>query len=315
VSGEKSNTAIATTDTANSIPLPYVGRFAPSPTGLMHLGSLYTAVASYLDARANQGRWIVRIEDLDRPREVDGAAREILRNLEDFGFEWDGPVARQSTRSDFYLEALRMLRDRRLSFDCSCTREALAGQSRYPGYCRDRPQQPGPTGVRLIVAPHTIHFLDRIQGPIYQDVAATSGDLLIRRRDQLISYLLAVVVDDAEQGITHVVRGADLIDETPKQIYLQQQLQLATPQYAHVPTLVEDGLKLAKSRRSLSLCSSEVGEQLIGVFQMLGLKPPQPLNLGTISEIWRWAIGQWHVERVPKQLNMRAPGLKINKYL
>ncbi len=311
----KNNTAIATTDTASNIPRSYVGRFAPSPTGLLHLGSLYTAVASYLDARAVQGRWIVRIEDLDRPREVDGAAQKILRVLEDFGFEWDAEVVRQSTRSHLYLEALRSLRDRHLSFDCSCTREDLGKHSRYPGTCRDRPHLV-PTGVRLIVVPHTIHFLDRIQGSIYQDVAATSGDLLIRRRDQLISYLLAVVVDDADQGVTHVVRGADLIDETPRQIYLQQQLQLATPEYAHVPTLVEEGgLKLAKSRRSLSLCSSDIGMQLIEVFQMLGLKPPQSLHLGTIPEIWGWAVEHWQVALVPKRPTMRLLNPKINKYL
>src|SRR5579862_4254783 len=243
----KSSTATATTDTAD----PYVGRFAPSPTGDLHLGSLYTAAASFLDARAHAGRWLVRMEDVDRPREVPGAAARILATLEAFGFEWDGEVVRQSERDCDYAAALEALAARGLTFACSCSRSMLADEERYPGHCRERLHAPGmATAIRLRVEPRVVEFTDRIQGTFRQDVAAAVGDAVLRRRDRLFSYLLAVVVDDAAQGVTHVVRGADLLDNTPRQIYLQGALGLPTPRYAHVPALVEaDGSKLAKSAR------------------------------------------------------------------
>jgi glutamyl-Q tRNA(Asp) synthetase len=274
----------------------------------LHLGSLYTAVASYLDARAHGGRWLLRMEDVDRPREVPGSAAGILATLERFGFEWDGPVVLQSTRSEYYQEALRRLHAAQLTFACSCSRAQLEDELRYPGTCRHRELAPGPgTAIRLAVEPKRIAFTDRIQGTYRQDVAAAVGDIVLQRRDQLYAYVLAVVVDDAEQGVTHVVRGADLLDNTPRQILLQQLLGLAEPRYAHVPVLTEaDGSKLAKSRRSVHLTADEPLPRLMQVFSMLGLTPQASLQRASISAAWTWAIGQWSAQRVPKRLHLHV---------
>jgi glutamyl-Q tRNA(Asp) synthetase len=295
---------------ALSSPGSYVGRFAPTPSGDLHLGSLYTAAASFLDARAHGGRWLLRIEDLDRPREIAGSAAGILRTLQAFGFEWDGEVVRQSDRTELYVEALQTLQDRDLTFECSCSRLQLEDESRYLGTCRSRPSNPRvATATRLRVEPATILFRDRIQGTYRQNVAGAVGDVILRRRDHIFAYLLAVVVDDAAQGVTHVVRGADLLDNTPRQIYLQRVLGLPLPVYAHVPVLTEpDDTKLAKSRRSVHLRAAEVLPQLLAVFSMLGLAPPAALAMGSLTEAWGWAKGQWDVEKTPKRLNVRVSG-------
>jgi glutamyl-Q tRNA(Asp) synthetase len=285
-----------------------VGRFAPTPSGDLHLGSLYTAVASYLDARRHKGSWLLRIEDVDRPREVAGSADGILRTLQVFGFEWDGGIVRQRDRSAIYAGALASLRERRLTFECSCSRLQLEDESRYPGTCRARPSVSGlPTATRLRVEPGHILFSDRIQGTYRQDVAAAVGDIILKRRDHVFAYLLAVVVDDAEQGVTHVVRGADLLDNTPRQIYLQQLLGLPQPAYAHVPVLTEpDDTKLAKSRRSVRLDQGEVLPQLLAVFSLLGLRVPSALRAATVADAWEWAIAHFTIDQVPRRLNVRV---------
>jgi glutamyl-Q tRNA(Asp) synthetase len=308
----KSNTATATTATAE-VPgsgrggADYVGRFAPSPTGDLHLGSLYTAAASFLDARAHDGCWLVRVEDLDGPRVVPGSADGILRTLSRFGFEWDGDVAYQSERADRYAAALDSLRARGLTFQCSCSRLQLAEDARYPGHCRNGQLQPGtPCATRVRVDEAVIQFTDRIQGTFRQDVAAAVGDMLVRRRDQLFAYVLAVVVDDAAQGVTHVVRGADLLDNTPRQIHLQRLLGAQTPDYAHVPLLMEpDGRKLAKSSRSVQLDGDSPLPTLVKVFDLLNLSPPPELGQATVPAAWDWAIGRWNIDRVPKRLASR----------
>jgi glutamyl-Q tRNA(Asp) synthetase len=274
------------------------------------LGSLYTAVASYLDARAHRGRWLLRIEDLDRPREVAGSAAGIVRTLQEFGFRWEGEVIRQRDRSELYAAALQSLQARSLTFECSCSRLQLEDESRYPGTCRAGPQSVGvPTATRLRVEPGRIQFRDRIQGVYRQDLSAAVGDVILKRRDQIHAYLLAVVVDDAEQGVTHVVRGADLLDNTPRQIHLQRCLGLALPEYAHVPVLTEpDDSKLAKSRRSVSVEARPALPQLLAVFSLLGLAPPRSLEGSTIPDAWDWAIARWDISRVPKRLNMRLTG-------
>jgi glutamyl-Q tRNA(Asp) synthetase len=289
----------------------YVGRFAPSPTGDLHLGSLYTAVASYLDARSQGGRWLLRIEDLDRPREVPGAAASIVSTLEAFGFEWDGGIVRQAERTAHYASALEALRARGLIFECSCSRLKLAEEERYPGTCRQGPQVPdAATASRLRVDPGYVQFRDRIQGSYRQDVAAAVGDVILKRRDQQFAYLLAVVVDDAAQGVTHVVRGADLLDNTPRQIHLQRLLGLHTPIYAHLPVLVEaDGSKLAKSARSLPLQGRAALPQLLSVFGLMGLAPPASLATETIGAAWTWAIAQWDMNRVGRRLTRPLGGL------
>ena len=306
----KSSTATATTDTADAPRArlrAYVGRFAPSPTGDLHLGSLYTAAASFLDARANGGSWLVRVEDLDGPRVVPGSADAILRTLNRFGLEWDGEVVHQSDRGDRYAAALDHLRAHGLTFQCSCSRLQLADDERYPGHCRNGPLKPGtPCATRVRVDDATVQFTDRIQGTFRQNVAAAVGDMLVRRRDQLFAYVLAVVVDDAAQDVTHVVRGADLLDNTPRQIYLQRLLGLKPPDYAHAPLLTEpDGKKLAKSSRSVQLDANTPLPLIIKVFDLLNLSPPRELALATIPEAWGWAIGRWKVDRVPKRLTSR----------
>jgi glutamyl-Q tRNA(Asp) synthetase len=305
VNGAKSSTATATTATAESPPeRRYAGRFAPSPSGDLHLGSLYTAAASYLDARTHGGQWRVRVEDVDVPRVVPGSAAGILSTLQEFGFEWDGEVVYQSRRTHRYEAAIEMLRSRGLIFECSCSRTQLADEDRYPGHCRGAPRLSGtPTALRLRVEPGHIQFTDRIQGTFRQDVAAVSGDVVLRRRDRLIAYLLAVVVDDAAQGITHVVRGADLLDNTPRQIYLQRALGVVTPSYAHVPVLVEaDGSKLAKSARSMRVDAATVVPQLWRVFTLLQLSPPPELRDASRDEAWRWALGRWRTASISPRL-------------
>jgi glutamyl-Q tRNA(Asp) synthetase len=205
---------------------------------------------------------------------------------------------------------VQTLRDRHLTFQCSCSRLQLEDDSRYPGTCRLRPWTSGvPTATRLRVEQGTILFRDRIQGTYRQDVAGAVGDVILRRRDHIFAYLLAVVVDDAAQGVTHVVRGADLLDNTPRQIYLQQLLGLPLPAYAHVPVLMEpDDTKLAKSRRSVRLEGGTALPQLLAAFSMLGLAPPDSLAIADLREAWAWARGQWDIEKVPKRLAVRANG-------
>src|SRR5215472_7481400 len=216
-SGASVNTAIATTAIAEA---PCLGRFAPSPTGPLHLGSLVAAAGSYLDARHRGGRWLVRMEDLDREREMPGCAAGMLRTLEAHGLSWDGAVEYQSKRTAYYAEALAELARRGVLFECSCTRRDRrgdGGDSGYPGTCREGPRRPGPTATRFRVEDGTITFEDRAQGRRAFDLRER-GDFVVRRRDGVFAYQLAVVVDDARQAVTDVVRGADLLDNTPWQI-------------------------------------------------------------------------------------------------
>ena len=267
-------------------------------------------MASFLDARAHGGRWLLRLEDLDRPREVAGSADGILRTLQAFGFEWDGEIVRQRDRTGHYAAALQALQARDLTFECSCSRLQLEDETRYPGTCRVRPAASTvPTATRLRVEQGAILFRDRIQGSYRQDVAAAVGDTILRRRDQIFAYLLAVVVDDAAQGVTHVVRGADLLDNTPRQIYLQRQLGLPLPAYAHVPALTEpDDSKLAKSRRSVHLDADSPLTQLLAGVRDAGNAGPAGAGSATLSEAWAWAIAHWDIKRVPKRLNVRVTG-------
>ena len=268
----------------------------------MHLGSLYTAAASFLDARAHGGRWLVRMEDVDRPRVVAGSAQRILATLEAFGFEWHGEVLRQSDRFDAYAAALDDLHRRGLTFACSCSRQDLADEPRYPGHCRDGPREArADLSVRLRVDSGFVQFTDCIQGAFRQDVALASGDLILKRRDGQFAYLLAVVVDDAYQGVTTIVRGADLLDHTAAQMYLQTQLGLRTPAYAHVPALVEpDGSKLSKSARSIALEPDAAVLQLVYVFELLGLAPPPSLAGAPLAGVWAWGAEHWDLRRLAR---------------
>jgi glutamyl-Q tRNA(Asp) synthetase len=275
-----------------------LGRFAPSPTGPLHAGSLLAAVGSYLDARASGAGWIVRIEDLDTPRVIPGCADEQLRTLEAFGFEWDGDVLRQSTRRDAYRDALASLEAAGRIFRCSCTRRELASTGDeakgYPGTCRLGPTKPGPTARRFRVGEGPIHFDDRFLGAQCFQLASL-GDVTVERRDGMATYQLAVVVDDAFQGVTRVVRGADLLESTPWQIELQRALGVPTPIYGHLPLVLEpDGAKLSKSRRAVPVDSASAPEALVSTLTLLSQAPPRDLCRSPIEDVWKWALAHWN---------------------
>jgi glutamyl-Q tRNA(Asp) synthetase len=242
----------------------YRGRFAPSPTGPLHFGSLVTALGSYLDAKAHGGEWLVRIEDLDTPRVVPGAADDILRTLERFGLEWDGPVLYQSSRIEAYEAALEDLRQKGLVFPCGCSRKDVG--DRYPGTCRKALHgRRDMVSWRYRVPDETVEFLDRRLGQQRQNVAEYVGDFVLKRADGLFAYQLAVVVDDGYNGITDVVRGEDLLDSTPRQILLQRALGLPQPRYLHLPVVVNStGQKLSKQTGATALdpdCAEELLEK------------------------------------------------------
>jgi glutamyl-Q tRNA(Asp) synthetase len=261
------------------------GRFAPSPTGPLHLGSLAAAVASWLFARRANGRWLVRIEDIDTPRVVPGSAEEILAALRRYGLQWDGEVVWQSRRTALYDDALTRLRERGLVYDCACSRAELqraasaplGAEPVYPGFCRDGlPPGKSARAVRFRAPDEVIAFDDLLRGRIEEHVSARTGDFVVRRADGLFAYQLAVVVDDAEQGVTQVVRGADLLDSTARQIALQRALGYPTPEYAHVPLVVSpDGTKLGKRDGALplpALDEARVRETLAAALRHLGIE-------------------------------------------
>jgi glutamyl-Q tRNA(Asp) synthetase len=286
----------------------YVGRFAPSPTGSLHLGSLLAAVGSFVDARHYGGRWLVRMEDLDTGRVIPGCAEGMLRTLAAFGLHWDGAVEYQSQRTPHYLEALAQLRAHNLTFQCSCTRKERSPDGGYPGTCRVRPQRPGPTCTRFRVDDERISFDDRIQGACVFSLGQL-GDVVVRRRDGAFAYQLAVVVDDAQQAVTEVVRGADLLDNTPWQLALQRALGLPCPRYAHLPLVVEPRLgKLAKSRRSLGLAPQDRGALLHQVLTLLRQDPPLELKLELPERVLSWAAQHWRPGAILGVREVRAPG-------
>jgi glutamyl-Q tRNA(Asp) synthetase len=260
----------------------------------LHTGSVLAAVGSFLDARHQGGRWLVRIEDLDTPRVVPGSAAGILRTLETLNLFWDGDVRYQSTRLAHYEAALGQLRKHGLTFECSCSRRTRAqGDSGYPGTCREGPRRPGPTATRFRVRGGPLEFTDRIQGVCRQDLGRL-GDVVIRRRDGRIAYQLAVVIDDADQGITDVVRGADLLDSTAWQIELQRALGLSQPRYAHLPVVTApDGAKLAKSRCSVPPDLTNPDQVLLEALVLLRQRPPAELAGYKPAEVLKWAISNW----------------------
>lgn len=288
----------------------YTGRFAPSPTGPLHFGSLLTAVAGWCDARAAGGRWLVRIEDVDEVRTRPGASDDILRTLDAFGLTHDGEVRVQSRCKARYQAALEQLQRQGDVFWCRCTRSDLArfGQSVYPGLCRLHTSPLNNAAVRLRVpAPCPQHFPDRVFGEQREDVAAVTGDFVIRRRDGFFAYQLAVVVDDAEQGVTHIVRGADLLDNTCRQIYLQQRLGYSTPDYAHIPLIVNaKGEKLSKQTGALGLDAAHAGKLIWLALDLLGQSPDAALARETPTVILTEAVRRWQITRVPSGLQLPA---------
>lgn len=286
----------------------YRGRFAPSPTGPLHFGSLVAALGSYLEARKAGGQWLVRIEDLDPPREVPGAAAGILRSLERLGFAWDEAVLYQSTRAEFYEAALRQLITLDLAYPCSCTRSELqvlmspAGldgdELRYPGICQAQPRRSdGPYAYRFRVPAGTVRFFDELQGEIAVDLEHTIGDFVVKRRDGLFAYQLAVVVDDAAQGITHVVRGADLLLSTPRQLILQRALGIPTPHYTHLPLATDAaGQKFSKATHATAIDDMPTQLALWKAATFLGLQAPAELQRASLRELWEWTLAHWSLQ-------------------
>lgn len=289
----------------------YRGRFAPSPTGPLHFGSLIAALGSYLQARQAKGQWLVRIEDLDPPRTVPGAADEILSTLEAFGFVWDEAVLYQSMRTAAYEQALQTLIAHNLSYACSCTRSELhaltnnqtsnaagSDELHYPGSCRQGPlRSQAPHAWRLRVPTAPICFHDRLQGQHCITLADSIGDFVIKRRDGWFAYQLAVVVDDAAQGISEVVRGADLLLNTPRQIALQQALGLTTPSYVHLPLAIDaSGQKLAKSSAATPIDIHDAAATLWQALTFLRQTPPIELQKASLNTLWSWAIEHWDVD-------------------
>jgi len=298
---------------------PYRGRFAPSPTGPLHFGSLVAAVASHCDARAAGGQWLLRIEDVDRPRSRPGAEAAILTTLEHYGFTWDGEVSRQSERGEYYAAALERLRANGHIYECACSRRELAtaamgpgGERVYPGTCRngmpaDRRDRPA-RAWRVRVGSARIEFDDRLQGPQAQDLARDVGDFVVRRADGLYAYQLAVVVDDALQDITHVVRGADLLASTPRQIHLQALLGYAPPSYLHVPVAINAaGEKLSKQTGAAALPEDPL-PALAAAWRLLGQRLPERTEAPTCpADFWAWAIATWDPARLPVATVHPAP--------
>ena len=277
----------------------YVGRFAPSPTGDLHFGSLVAAVGSFLQARSQGGRWLVRMEDVDRPREVPGSAERILGELRRLGMTWDGEVLRQSRRTAAYDDAVTHLLDAGDAFWCRCTRRQLPADGVYRGTCRQAGLD-ARTGrsVRLRVPDREVAFDDAVLGRVAQHLAREVGDFVIRRADRLAAYQLAVVVDDAHQGVTEVVRGADLADSTPRQLWLQARLGLPHPRYLHLPlALGPDGAKLSKRDAADPVARRGAAGAVRDALRFLGQDPPRLENLG---DLWAWAVAHWRPERIPR---------------
>ena len=295
-------------------PATYRGRFAPSPTGPLHSGSLVAAVASFLDARAQGGSWLLRIEDLDTPRNRPGAADAILRTLENAALHWDGPVTYQSSRIEHYEAVCKQLRDAGLLYPCACSRREISdsivgmpasGEARYSGACRGRAWDsrfPRPPAWRIRTTAHPIAFDDRLHGRFETaDLESSTGDFILRRADGVIAYQLAVVVDDAACGITDIVRGADLLASTSRQIFLQRTLGLPTPSYLHVPTATNTrGEKLSKQALAAPVDSGNPAAALWLALRFLGQQPTAGLRHAPPRDLLAWAVEYWRPSSIPR---------------
>lgn len=312
-----SATPTAPTPTGSPERTPYVGRFAPSPTGPLHFGSLIAALGSCLEARHHGGQWLLRIEDVDAPRTVPGASDTILRQLDAFGFTWDGDVLYQHTRTGLYRDALNQLIHDGKAFACACTRRELAdsalapdGSRRYPGTCRYG-LRPGQTARawRLRASDGTVRWHDAIQGEQAEDVAREVGDFVLLRADGQFAYQLAVVVDDACQGVTHVVRGADLLGSTARQIALHAALALPLPHYAHLPVATTPaGEKLSKQTLAQAIDPARPTQTLYDALVFLGQQPPAALREDALPSLWAWSLANWSLARVPAVISRPVTG-------
>lgn len=290
----------------------YRGRFAPSPSGRLHFGSLIAALGSWLFARAAGGEWLVRIEDFDRERLVPGAAEDILATLRAFGFESDRPVIYQSEREEIYRAALRRLRDAGLAYRCWCSRADLAAfDGIHPAQCIARADPTRTPSWRLRVPDETIAFFDAVQGEQRQSLRHEVGDFVLWRVEGTVAYQLAVVVDDAAQGIDAIVRGADLLDSTPRQIFLQRLLGLPQPSYAHLPLALDaGGHKLSKHEQSLPVDAEDPLPALRAALAFLGQATPQARNVVTLLSA---ALAEFDASRIPRAVSAPAPFAALRK--
>lgn len=295
----------------------YVGRFAPSPTGPLHVGSLCTALASYADAKHAGGEWLLRFEDVDEHRTVNGAREKIMQQLAFYGFEWDREVAIQSQRKALYRAALERLVQEGRVFVCKCSRKDLSaeplnisGEPFYPGTCKDKNYADfGHVGLRFHAPEGVTKWTDLHFGPQKQTLKTDVGDFVVRRTDGLFSYQLAVVVDDAEQGVTRVVRGADLLTSTARQIALQKALKLPTPEYLHIPIIVNGrGEKLSKSTFSAALSATAPVPVLLTAWKLLGQTPPEA-NFSQPRDFLQYAAEHWDIKKLPR--TMMVPYLAV----
>ena len=288
----------------------YVGRFAPSPSGPLHYGSLVAATASYLQAKHNNGQWLLRIEDIDPPREVSGAADDILFTLESFEFEWDQAPLYQSTRLEQYRSVIHNLVRQDQVYACSCSRKDLANDiqkselgKRYPGTCANKKLETKNTSFNLRLRTENKHitFQDATYGEISHNLFKEIGDIIVYRKFDLPSYALAVTADDAHQGITEVVRGHDLLAFTPVQIYLSQKMQLPIPRFLHIPIIVnQQGQKLSKQTGAEAVTTLNKSAVLVQALNDLGQLVPKKLESESLKQIWSWAIQHWNVDNIPK---------------
>ena len=294
-------------------PVPVVGRFAPSPTGDLHFGSLVSAVGSYLEAKCAGGLWSLRIEDIDPPREIAGSAKRIIDDLNRLGLDPDGPILYQSSRLDAYQDAINRLLEKGLAYPCACSRRDLPETGIYGGTCRNGiPAGKKPRSIRFRVDPGVCVFDDLLQGLVSDSPAEIGGDFIIKRADGLFAYQLAVVVDDNFQDVTQVVRGADLLDSTSRQIFLQKALGLESPVYMHLPVAISpDGKKLSKQTKTDPVKHQEPASAVRQALHFLGQNPPPGLPL---NDLWKWALAHWNNKLVPRVRTM-LPGSALSGYL
>ena len=279
--------------------VPVIGRFAPSPSGDLHFGSLIAAVGSFLEAKTRNGRWLLRVEDIDPPREVAGSASRIINDLRRLGMVPDGPVLYQSSRLDVYQSAVDQLLAQGRAYPCVCSRKDMPASGIYPGTCRNGiTDNKKPASIRFYLDDSACQFKDRLQGRISESPDRMGGDFILKRSDGLFAYQLAVVIDDDFQGVTHIVRGADLLGSTSRQICLQKALGLKTPVYTHLPVaLATDGKKLSKRDQADPVKLENPAHAVEQALHFLGQYPPEGLSL---NNLWIWALEHWSRDTIPR---------------
>jgi glutamyl-Q tRNA(Asp) synthetase len=283
--------------------IQYRGRFAPSPSGNLHFGSLIAALASYLHAKHQQGLWLVRIEDIDPPREMLGASSAILSTLDAYGLHWDESVLYQSQQSDLYQDVLQKLAEQKLTYHCQCTRAQIKAQGGvYQGQCRELNLPPQSNATRFRNQQGVYHYSDLIQGEYFCPQTFADEDFVLVRKDGLFAYQLAVVVDDIYQNISHVIRGCDLLAPTVRQLSFYQQLGYQAPQFGHVPlAVIEPGFKLSKQNKAPEVDNKNPTPSLMMALKFLGQNPPDELHAYSVEQILQWAIANWSTDSIPKK--------------